>query len=133
MGVSVNEEMLPQGFELAGASLCQLACVAALQINASDRICVPPNQMNTGTIIVKNIRIVILKSSRNSLFSCCLTGADGKQASIPVPWGVLLHLPHIYSPRSCMSVSACSGLTALYFAPSATNTEVSLPFCLLKM
>lgn len=41
MGVCVNEEMLPQGFVLAGAALCQLACVAALQISASDCVCGP--------------------------------------------------------------------------------------------
>lgn len=121
VGVSVNEEMLPQGLELAGAALCQLPCVATLQINASDRVC------------VKNILIFILKSSRNSLFSCCLRGAEGKQASMPVPWGVLLHLPHAHSPLSYVSVSAGSGLTALHFASSATNADISLPFWLLKM
>lgn len=43
MGVSGNEEMLPQGLELAGSALCQWASVATLQINASDRVCVLKN------------------------------------------------------------------------------------------
>lgn len=97
-------------------------------------VCVSPQTRWTqDTITVKNIWIFILKSSRNSLLSSCLTGADGKQASIPVSWGVLLHLPHAHSPLSWMSVSAGSGLTTLHFAPSATNTEVSLPFWLLNI
>lgn len=95
-------------------------------------LCVSPQiRRRWDTNVVKNIRIFILKSSRNSLFSCCLTGAEGKQASISVPWGVLLHLPHAHSPLSCLSGG--SGLTALHFASSATNAEVSLPFWLLKM
>lgn len=47
-------------------------------------LCVSPQiRRRWDTNVVKNIRIFILKSSRNSLFSCCLTGAEeSKPASL---------------------------------------------------
>lgn len=104
MGVSVNEEMLPQGFKLAGAALCQLACVAKLQINASDRVCVPPKSDEHKT--PSQLKTYEFSSSKASEIACspaawqeqrestsqhpCVLGSPASPAS------------HTFSPHLCV-------------------------------
>lgn len=77
--------MLPQGLELAGAALCQLACVATLQIHASHCVCPSQSRWTQDTIIAKNTWIFILKSGGKTSQHPCALGSPASPASHTLP------------------------------------------------